>query len=664
MSRKRSGSADPNPERQRGAKPVATLRNSDPHAGVRLPFGRWSTGIVGATIFLAVMAVFSPCLRNGFVDWDDPAMLLENPHYRGLGPAQLRWMFTTFHMGHYQPLSWITLAVDYLSAKAWFGDGLDPRSYHLTNIVLHAANAVLVYLLGLKLLRGAAARARDIQPRSHHGAVAMAALLMAIHPLRVESAAWVTERRDVLSSFFLLLTVLLYLRAVRLDGTMRTRSFAVVLPVYLLSLLSRAMGVTLPLVLLLLDWYPLRRVGRSGSQPNGPALRPVLLEKLPFLVPAIAAALAAPLAQHAAGATATWAQHGALARAAQACYGLVFYVWKTLAPLRLSPIYELRMPIDLLAPRYVVAAALVLLATVGVIVLRRRQPAITVALTAYAVLLAPVAGLVQSGNQEAADRYSYLPAVPLALLLGAGLRRLWQAARPAGLKHAAAGLAGVAVVTLAVLTWRQCAVWQSTATLWEYAAGVSPASSIAQNGYGWVLLRQKHYDDAAQRFRLAIQLQPTNPKAHYNLWTALREQGREGELLQAYRDSIRVYPTFVDAYFSFGNELRRQGQTDDAVAAYRAAIKLSPGHAKAHTNLAFLLAQQGQTEEALQHYDAAIRADPQSALARRGFATLLKRLGRDAEAVAQIRIAVQLDPNDATSRQRLESWTAPFSAPQ
>lgn len=610
------------------------------------------TALLATAIFVLVFAVFSRCLQNDFVDWDDPGMLLENPQYRGLGPAHLRWMFTTFHMGHYQPLSWVTLALDYVTAKACVGNGLDPRPYHLTNVLLHAASAVLVYFLALRLLRSAT-KGGGVRPWSLDCAAVFAALLMALHPLRAESVAWVTERRDVLSSFLLLLTVLAYLRAAEFARRAHVRWLLLALLVYALSLLSRAIGVTLPLILLLLDWFPLKRIGRRA-----------LLEKLPFVILAVPAAIVAPLAARSAAATATFEHHGLLARSLQAAYGLVFYLRKTLLPVDLSPIYEMRLPIDVLAPRYLVSAALLLLAILGLILLRRRQPALVVALACYAILLAPVSGFGQVGNQETADRYSYLPSIALSVLAAAGLLRLWSTPRSPAWRNWTVGAGcGLVLVLLATLTWRQCGVWHDTATLWQYAAAVSPNSSIAQNSYGWVLLQQKRYDEALQRLRQAVQLNPANPKAHNNIWIALHEQGKADELLQAYRDSIRVYPTFADAYDHLGNELRRRGDSDAALANYRRAVELRPDYVNARVNLASLLAQRDETEEALRQYDAALRTDPRSGSARRGLAALLKRLGRTAEAIEQLRTAVQLDPNDATARQWLESWTAPATSP-
>ena len=229
-------------------------------------------------VLIAVLtgAAFFPALENGFVDWDDEKTLLDNPNYRGLGWDQLRWMFTTFYMGHYQPLSWMTFGLDYL---LW---GIDPFGYHLTNLLLHTANAVLFYFLTLRLL--------SLPARAVPGEFALqvaagfAALVFALHPLRVESVAWVTERRDVLSAFFLLWTILCYLRATAgAEGdSARWRWLSAAVIVYGLSLLSKAGGITLPVVLLVLDVYPLRRLGVEAGKWFGPAARQVWWEKVPF----------------------------------------------------------------------------------------------------------------------------------------------------------------------------------------------------------------------------------------------------------------------------------------------------------------------------------------------------------------------------------------------
>ena len=582
----------------------------------------WTRLAVVAVLLAIVILAFAPALRGGFLDWDDKGNFLQNPYYRGLGLAQLRWMFTTFHMGHYQPLSWVTLGLDYLWSQALFGDGMNPFAYHVTNVLFHAGSAALVYLLGRHILAAAVRRETPRRALVVQAAALLAALLFALHPLRVESVAWATERRDVQSSFFLLVTVLWYVRAAQPGVVHRRRWLALALLAFTFSLLSRAMGVTLPVILLVLDWYPLRRFGRAAAGAARRPLTSLLLEKVPFFLLAAGAAVLAVAAQRRVGAAMTLATHGIPSRLAQACFGLVFYIQKTLVPMNLSPIYEMKLPLDPAAPRYVIPAILVSAALIGLIVLalRGRARAVVTALACYTILLLPVLGFVQSGPQEAADRYSYLPSVPLMLLLAAGLAHIADSRRRAAL----VSLGGAACLVLVPLTWQQCGIWHSTETLWTYALRLCPDSSIAVNSHGWVMWQEhRQADEALAAFRRAIQLQPSNEQAHKNLWVVLRELGRTDEVIQAYRDSIRVLPAMVDPHLLLANALLRRGDY----------------------------------AEARPEYEWVLQADPHSAGAHLGLASVLKREHRDADALAQLRLALAADPNYAPARRLLEQWT-------
>src|SRR4029077_18998051 len=378
-------------------------------------------GWLALTVAVVTFAIFVPALRNEFVRWDDFDLLGQNPHYRGLGWSELGWMFTTFHTGHYQPLSWITFAVDYL---IW---GMEPLGYHLTNLVLHAANAALFYFLSLRLLSLALSihyPSADLRLKTAAG---FAAFFFAIHPLRVESVAWATERRDVLSGLFFLATILCYLQAMTYsnDPSHHARWRNKALIVYGLSLLSKASGVTLPVVLLVLDVYPLRRLGGGPGMWLGPLARRVWWEKVPFFLLAAGAAVIAPLAQSESGASGALADlrvHGVAARLAQSLYGLAFYLWKTILPTDLSPLYEVPRNLDPFAWPFfwpfLLSGAIVVALTIGLFVLRRRWPAGLASWICYVAILAPVLGFVQNGAQMVADRYSYLSCLAWAILLG------------------------------------------------------------------------------------------------------------------------------------------------------------------------------------------------------------------------------------------------------
>ncbi len=671
---------------------AAQVASPQPSGGVlgTLAWRDKRTWLAGGLICLIVVAAHLSGLRNGF-NYDDEFNIIDNPHYRGLDPARLKWMFTTFHMGHYQPLSWISLAIDYL---IW---GRNPFGYHLTNLILHLANALLVYLLAVVILRAGTPASDQRHSSAGWGLLAaggLAALLFAVHPLRVESVAWVTERRDVLSSFLLLICVLAYLHAQSRAAGRSLKWLGLALLFFLLSLLSRAMGVTLPLILLLLDWYPLGRLGQAG-QANGAdhsrrgrpiPLRSVLAEKIPFLALAVGFAIVAPLAQAATGAAMTLAEHGLLERAAQACYGLVFYLWKTVAPFGLCPLYELDLPVRPFSAKYLVSAAVVATAATALALAGKRRPWLAVPALAHAILLAPVLGFFQSGQQEVADRYSYLPAIGWAILTASGWLHLWRRIRrPA----ASVGclLAGVGVIGgLAALTWRQTAIWQNAVSLWSHAVRHSPSPTTHQN-LAAAYARLGRLDEAIHHYRASLELEPLGEPALYGYAKALTDAGRLEPAAQAWDHLLRLIPTDTRARIQYAEVLRARGNKDEAArqyaevarldprqpephlarghllmklerwdeaaAEYRKFLALQPGHPDGHCSLANALAQGGKLEEAAGHYRLALQARPDFPDAGLNLAVVLQRLGRPDQAVACCREVLQRHPDNIPARYSL-----------
>src|SRR5881628_2746704 len=416
--------------------------------------------VIPLVIAFSTFAAFLPALQNQFVSWDDAENFLDNPHYRGLGWTHLRWMWTT-HLGHYIPLTWMTLGLDYL---LW---GMNPVGYHLTNLLLHAANAVVFFFVVRRLL------ARVLPSPSEHGyalavSSGVAALVFAIHPLRVESVAWVTERRDVLSGLFYLVTILLYLRVCE-RGARGRGWYWLSVAVFVCALLSKSMVVNLHFVLLILDVYPLRRLGGALGWWSEPARR-IYGEKIPFVLLAAAASAIAVMAQSSVHAAASLAQLSVPGRLAVAAYGLSFYLWNTVAPVNLSPLYELRPPVNPGTMPFILSYGLVLAITAIILALRRRVPGLPAVWLAYVVVLLPVLGIVQSGPQIAADRYTYLAGLGWAILAGAGLLSCWRTSRTSktGIPTTLpiAGVATCLVVGLGALTWNQVQVWHDSTRLW------------------------------------------------------------------------------------------------------------------------------------------------------------------------------------------------------
>src|SRR6058998_345744 len=326
---------------------------------------QWGFWLLPVLIALVTFVPFLPTLDNQFVNWDDDKNLLKNPHYRGLGWSQLRWMWTAFHLGHYIPLTWMTFGLDYL---LW---GMNPLGYHLTNLLLHSANGVVFFFVVCRIL----ARALPgLSERGHALAVSagVAALVFAIHPLRMESVAWATERRDVLSGLFYLLTILMYLRAREREERGRGWYWLSV-ALFVCALLSKSMVVNLPVVLLILDVYPLRRLGGAVGWWSEPARR-VYVEKIPFVLLAAVASAVALMAQLSHDTMVSVVQLSGLGRLAVSMYGLSFYLWKTVAPVNLSPLYELPLTVNPWAPPFLLSYGLVVAITALVLALRRPLP--------------------------------------------------------------------------------------------------------------------------------------------------------------------------------------------------------------------------------------------------------------------------------------------------
>jgi tetratricopeptide (TPR) repeat protein len=521
----------------------------------------WARVAAPALVAGVTLVCFAPALPGGFLNWDDDVNLTANPRYRGLGWSHLGWMLTTFHAGHWHPLTWLTLAVDH---AVW---GMNPFGYHLTNVLLHATSAALFTVVVGTLL---ATRVPGLAPTVP---ALLGGLFFAIHPLRVESVAWLSERRDVLSGVFYLTTLLAYLRMHATRGAAaRGVWYAASIVACLLSLLSKAWAVTLPVVLLVLDAYPL---GRFGSDVPARRRLAVLLEKLPYALLALPAAVLAGRAAR--PLTSTLEEHGVLARLAQAAYGLVFYLWKTLAPWPLAPLYALDPPLDLASPRWAACAVAVLGISAALVVRRRRWPWALAAWSCYAVIVSPVLGFVQMGPQLAADRYTYLACLPWAVLLAAAV------VPPDARRRVAAALV---VGGLGLLTFRQAHVWQSSLALWDHAVRVDPDHAIAHLNRGWARQASGDLDGAIADFSRAIELKPAFGNAYFNRGTAWKAKGDLAAAIADYSQAIRLEPTVAGPYNNRANARLQQGDIEGAIADYTEAIRLDPRFARAYENRA------------------------------------------------------------------------------
>ncbi|MGH7150742.1 MAG: tetratricopeptide repeat protein, partial [Planctomycetota bacterium] len=500
---------------------------------------------------------------------------------------------------------------------------------------LHAANAALAYALLLALFRRAIPQDRLPREGAFRLAAAAGALSFAVHPLRVESVAWITERRDLLSAFFALLALLAYLR---MQEAPAARWRVLSLLALALSLLSKAWAVTLPAILLVLDVWPLRRF--AGKEPRGR----VLLEKVPYLVLALACAAIAPLAQKEAEAMRPLASHTLLDRTAQAAYGLVFYARKTLLPLGLSPLYELGDSLDAREPRFVASALLLGAAGFALIRGRRRWPAGLSAAACYAIAVSPVLGFLQSGPQLVADRYSYLSCLPFAALAAAGALRLGSRA-----PLASVGAAGLSLAVLAALAARQTRVWKDSVSLWEHATAVEPTSPISQANLGTSYDEAGRLSDAIARYRATLELRPGDQKTRHSLALAHAKRGEYEAAIGEWKRLLELQPRHAEALYSLGLASFRLGRVEDAVEFYRKATEVDPAYSTARHALAEAYSKQARTAEAIAEWERVLASDPGHAGARNGLGLAHLAAGRLPQAEEQFRAALRAKPDDADS---------------
>lgn len=528
-------------------------------------------------VFLAAFLAFLPVLQNDFVDWDDDVLFLNNPDYRGLGIEQISWMFTHAKLGHYQPITWLTHGLDYC---LW---GMNPIGYHLSNLIYHAACAVMVYFLAIRVFKIAASHSAFRIPQSEFSlrlTAALAALLFALHPLRVESVAWITERRDLVCTLFLIPAVLCYLRYAAGPGD-PILWYLASLVFYTLSLLSKAWGITLPIVLLIIDVYPLQRLALNPRAIIATPNRQALVDKLPFAALAFLAAQMAAFTQTAAGME-TLEAHTPLQRIAQACYGLVFYLAKSLLPIRLNPIYELPIPFNPLAPRFV-AAAVILVILVGLLFrLRKRFPALAATFAIYAVILSPVLGFAQTGRQLVADRYSYLACIPFAILAAAvSFHSAFRVDFTRRGGHSA--FVSVAILgMLGVLSWRQCHVWRNSTTLWNHVIALDPESCSARNNLGFLLTKENRFEEAAALFQSCLDRRPDDPLTLMNLGAAQKALGQTGLAIENYRRALALRPKDTERLLMLAQAFIDTGDFRRAVEAARLAIDADAAEPRAH----------------------------------------------------------------------------------
>ena len=551
------------------------------------------------------LAVFAPVRHYDFVQLDDPTQVSENANVAGgLTWAGVRWAFTTAHAGYWMPLVWLSHMADVQL------HGMNSGPHHVTNLLLHIASTLLLFGL-LWRITGAVGRS------------AFVAALFAVHPLHVESVAWITERKDVLSTLFWMLTMWAYVAYVRRPGRARYLLAAVS---FALGLMAKPMLVTLPFVLLLLDVWPLGRLRLGGLRARGSGLRTqdsgrLLWEKLPLFGLAGAGGIVAFITQQQAGAVSNLQVYSPGLRVGNALVSYVAYIGKMFWPARLAVLY----PFPDSIPAASVAGAVALLAVVSFVVLRlaARRPYLAVGWLWYLVTLLPAIGVVQVGVQAMADRFTYVPLVGLFIVVAWSVPDAL-AARSVTRRVAVPVVAVLVVLACARTARAQVAYWKDSVTLWTRTTELTLDMDAyhAHMSLGAVLRDQGRLDEAAGHFGEAVRLNPGSAESHNDLATVLQRQGKVDQAIVHYREALRLQPALAEVHNNLGAVLAGQGRFDEAIVHFSEAAHLKPDLEIAHVNLALAFARTGRAQDALREFNEVLRINPANELARRAVGEL------------------------------------------
>ncbi len=562
------------------------LRSS---AADRLRGGGFEAAIVCVGLALLVWLVFGQTLRHDFVNYDDDAYVYQNPVViGGLARGGVPWALTFGGIGHWHPLTWFSHMLDYELFGLWAG------GHHLTSVVLHAGAAVLLFL-ALKELTGSIWRS------------ALVAAVFAIHPQRVESVAWIAERKDVLSGLFFMATMLAYARYVRAAPS-RTRYTLVVL-LFALGLMSKGMLVTLPFVLLLLDYWPLKRlhfdeIGSLAQPETRARVWRLMAEKIPLFVLSAGSCVMTLLSPEKVAAA---EQLPLLARLANAVVSYVVYLKQMIYPAGLTlPYFDPPGGFTI----WQVIGALALLIAISAIALAssRKHPYLLVGWLWYVGMMLPVVGLVQISYYARADRYTYLPQIGLYLIViwgAADLLGRWRAAR-----YVAPITALLLLVALIPRAHAQAALWRNSHTLWSHALKLNPSNHVAHNNLGLVLGSNGDLDTALTHFRRALEIRPTYVEAINNIGTTLSRMGRMREAAVEYEKAVELRPDLPEMQNNLATALAQSGRVRESIPHFRKAVELAPQFAGAHANLGNALLRLGQVHDALPHLRRGVELSP------------------------------------------------------
>ncbi len=604
---------------KRGRKASARAIRRAPSSDKNEPI---AVAIVCLVLAIIVWLAFGQALHGDFVSYDDGDYVYENPHVtQGLTVSGIEWAFSHVHAANWHPLTTISHMLD---CQFY---GLQPWGHHLTNILLHAAAAILLFLALRKLTKTSGTSSNAFW------ASAFVAALFAIHPLRVESVAWISERKDVLSGIFFMLALMAYAGYVRSERRPIGKYLTVVV-LFVFGLLSKPTLVTFPFVLLLLDYWPL---GRFTSR-SWPIVRGLAVEKIPLFVLSAASCVVTVFAQR--KAFDTGLSLNIAERVGNALVSYVTYIGQMIYPVRLAVLYpygQLKIPLVILGAVFLLTISAVFF------IYRRRYPFLLVGWLWYLGVLIPMIGLVQVGQQPRADRYTYLSQIGLYIVIVWGVARTiahWR------WRRAAVTVLGlVTLIALSLTSRAQTAYWRNSQLLWEHAIGTTSGNYVAHDNLGTVFLKQKRPDAAIVQFQKAIAIKPDFEDPYVSGGSALMLLGQIDQAIDYYKKALELRPASAEDWSNLATAQLKKGEIAEAIADDKKAIALEPDSAELQFNLGFALANNLQWAEAINHYQAAIRIQPNESKFHNNLGVALIRIGKADESLAELHEAMRARPN-------------------
>jgi protein O-mannosyl-transferase len=614
------------------------------------------------TLAIVTLSVYLQVGSHQFISFDDYQYVRDNPHVSsGITGKNVLWALTSVEASNWHPVTWISHMAD----VQFFG--MSPRYHHLTNVAIHIASSLLLLLL---LLRCTGSPWRS----------SFVAALFALHPLHVESVAWVAERKDVLSAFFGILTLFFY------SGYVAKRKpgrYLLALFSFLLGLMSKPMLVTLPIIMLLMDYWPLGRYRQEDQKKSARQLlgeMPSLVkEKIPFLALTLPSVVLTIYAQHQGGSVAGLKEIPLLLRTGNALVAYVKYLGKILWPSDLAIFY----PLPAALPLWQVIGSLLVLALLSAVAIRggRRYPYLALGWFWFLITLLPVIGLIQVGGQSMADRYTYLPSIGLFIVAAWGVPDL--AVRWRYREGILALLAGVAIIGSAATTWKQLAYWQDGVSLYRHSLQVTSSNHLvnfnlavdltekgdldgaiqayraslegntfiseAHNNLGFVLAKKGDWDAAIKEYQTSLWMNPKDTRSLLNLGDAFSRQGDLKSAIKQYRQVLALTPDNTDASINLGNALTRQGELDAAIETYRAVLRILPANTDVHNNLGAALARKGDLDAAISQYQEALRINPVNTDAHINMGITLMEKGALDAAIQEFQQVLRINPNDTVA---------------